>query len=267
MFAKVVDTTLRDGEQKAGIALGMKKKLKIAKLIDEIGIYQIEAGIPAMGGEEKESVKKIAEFGLKSKISSWNRMNIKDIQHSIDCSVDIIHISVPSSYIQINSKLCKDKNWIIESMKKSVSFAKEKGFEVTIGFEDSSRADINFMIKLCKNALALGVRRIRYADTVGVLYPRKTYKLIKQIKNEVPVEIEIHAHNDFGMALPNSLAAIKAGAEFVDCTAAGIGERAGNCKHSELFSVLKNYKIESNYTDKNPLEEKEKIILSSMLNV
>lgn len=237
MDVKIVDTTLRDGEQKPGIAFGINDKIRIAKDIDEMGVYQIEAGVPAMGGEEKKSVEKIVSLGLKSKISSWNRMNVKDIQDSIDCGVDIIHISVPTSDIQLDSKLAKDKKWIIYNMEKNITFAKEKGFEVTIGFEDASRADVLFLIQLCKIALSLDVKRVRYADTVGILYPRKTYNIIKKIKESAPVEIEFHGHNDFGMAIANSIAAVQATAEYVDCTVSGIGERAGNCDYLKFLTV------------------------------
>ncbi|WP_446898121.1 homocitrate synthase [Clostridium sp. LBM24168] len=238
MDVNVVDTTLRDGEQKACVALGIDEKLKIAKIINDMGISQIEAGVPAMGGDEKKSIEKIVELDLKSKISSWNRMDIKDINESMDCGVDIIHISIPSSDIQIKSKLGKDRDWVIENIKRCVAYTVDKGYETTIGLEDASRADINFLIKLCETVFELGVKRIRYADTVGILYPRKIFYHIKKLMQEVPVEIEIHAHNDFGMAIANSLGAAEAGAKFVNCTVTGIGERAGNCDFIKFVTVL-----------------------------
>lgn len=235
---KIVDTTMRDGEQKAGVAFGVKEKLEIAKIIDSMGIYQIEAGIAAMQGDEKKSIEKMMELGLNSKISSWNRTSIEDIKNSMDCNVDIIHISVPSSDLQIKSKLAKDRKWVIESIKKSIYFAKEKGYEVTVGLEDASRADINFLIKLSKIIYEANVNRIRYADTVGIMYPRIMYERIKTIKENVPLEIEVHTHNDFGMAIASSIGAVNAGAEFVNCTITGIGERAGNCN---FINFIKSY--------------------------
>jgi len=117
---KIVDTTLRDGEQMAGVELGFNEKIEIAKIIASKDVYQIEAGTPAMGGDEKRSIEKLMSLGLKSKISAWNRMNINDINHSIDCRVDIIHISVPISDIQIKWKLGRDRIWVINEMKRSV---------------------------------------------------------------------------------------------------------------------------------------------------
>ncbi|MCH3965554.1 MAG: homocitrate synthase [Clostridium sp.] len=238
MDINIVDTTLRDGEQKACVALGVDEKVKIAEIINDMGISQIEAGVPAMGGDEKKSIEKIVELGLNSKISSWNRMDIKDIDESIDCGVDIIHISIPSSDIQIKSKLGKDRSWVMNTIKRCVAYTVDKGFEVTIGLEDASRADINFLIELCQVISELGVKRVRYADTVGILYPRKIFYHIKKLMQEVPVEVEIHAHNDFGMAIANSLGAAEAGAKFVNCTVTGIGERAGNCDFMKFITVL-----------------------------
>lgn len=241
-MCKIVDTTLRDGEQMAGLELGFNDKIEFAKIIDSTEVYQIEAGTPAMGGEEKKSIEKLMTLGLKSKISAWNRMSITDIDHSIDCGVDIIHIAVPVSDIQMKWKLGKDRIWVINEMKRSVYYAKEKGFQVVVGLEDASRTSTDFLINICKDARALGVNRIRYADTVGILYPEKTFKLLSQIKQRVDVSIEFHAHNDFGMAVANSVAAVMAGAEFVDSTFGGIGERAGNCNYVKLMKALNENK-------------------------
>ncbi|MCX7841674.1 MAG: homocitrate synthase [Clostridia bacterium] len=241
MPVRIVDTTLRDGEQKAGIALGIKEKLEIAGLLDKTGIYQIEAGIPAMGGHEKKSIYKIRSMGLKSKISGWNRMNLSDVKHSIDCGVEIIHISVPVSDIQIKSKLGRDRIWVTDNMKKCISFAREKGFEVTVGLEDASRADLGYIVELIAAAHLEGASRIRYADTVGIMLRRSVYETIYFLKQYCQMPLEMHAHNDLGMAVANSIAAAEAGAEFVDCTIGGIGERAGNCDFCQFINAAGAY--------------------------
>lgn len=241
MNIKIVDTTLRDGEQKAGVALSLRDKVEIAKVLNAMEIYQIEAGIPAMGGEEKKSICEIVSLGLNSKISSWNRMSTVDIDHSIDCNVDIIHISVPASELQIKSKLGKDKSWVMNKLKKCVDYAMNKGYEVTVGLEDATRAEMDFLIQLCRTVYDLGVKRVRYADTIGIMYPRKIFYEVKKIREEVPVEIEMHGHNDFGMAVANSIAAIDGGANFIDCTITGIGERAGNCNYVNFLKVLNEF--------------------------
>ena len=120
-----------------------------------------------------------------------------------------------------------------------IDFAKNYEADVTVGFEDASRADVGFMISLIKKMKELGVITIRLADTVGILDPNRTEKIIHEILEQVEVDIEIHAHNDLGMALANSIAGAKAGAKFVDCTLLGIGERSGNCDLRELISATK----------------------------
>ena len=238
MEYRIVDTTLRDGEQMAGLAFNTEKKLKIARYLDSLKIYQIEAGTAAMGGEEKESIFKIKNENLNSKISSWNRLRKEDIQHSMDCGVDIIHISAPSSYLQLVKKLNRDEDWLKDNLKSCIYFCKEKDYEVTVGFEDASRANFNLLCSLCVLCIEEGVSRIRYSDTVGVLTPSRTYETIKKLKSIFNLEIEIHAHNDFGMALANSLYAIRAGAAFVDCTLNGIGERSGNCDYYQFIKAI-----------------------------
>jgi len=236
---RIVDTTLRDGEQKAGVALSIDEKIQIAKLLDKAGIYQIEAGVPAMGGDEKESIRRIVELGLKSKISTWNRINISDIEHSVECRPDIIHISAPTSDIQIKSKLRKERGWVIDTLKRCLCFALEKGFEVTVGLEDASRADFGFLIDVISEASKEGVKRVRYADTVGICYRQKVFEEISAIRTRIGVDVEFHAHNDLGMAVANSISAYMAGADFIDCTMGGIGERAGNCNYAEFVEAAK----------------------------
>lgn len=265
MEINLVDTTLRDGEQKAGVALDMQQKIEIAKILNSMGVFQIEAGIAIMGGYEKASIKKIVELGLKSKISSWNRINLKDIKQSIDCNVDIIHISIPASDIQIKYNLKKSKKWIIDNLRRCIDYAKSREYEVTVGLEDASRADMKFLIELCSVVYKEGVKRVRYADTVGILYPRKAYEDVRTIIEKVPVEIEIHTHNDFGMAEANSIGAIKGGAKYIDTTIGGIGERAGNCNYikflSALFKLPKNSILDDKFLE---LKEKEKYIREIM---
>jgi len=237
---RIVDTTLRDGEQSAGIALGIAEKVGIAKILETMGVYQIEAGIPAMGGQEKESIIKIVELGLKSRISVWNRLNIEDIKASMSCGPVIIHICVPASDIQIQHKINRDRDWVIQTMKKCICFARERGYEIVIGLEDASRADLLFLKELIRIAEWEGVERIRYADTVGILHRKRMFDEITLLRQSTTVDFEIHAHNDLGMAVANSLAAVDAGAIYVDTTVCGIGERAGNCNMSKFIMAAKS---------------------------
>ncbi len=266
MHIKIVDTTLRDGEQKAGIALSVDDKVKIAKILDNIGIDQIEAGIPIMGDDEKKSIEKIVACNLKSKISSWNRMNIEDIKHSIDCGVDIIHMSIPSSELQIRTKLNKDRDWVKDQMRRCLDFVKSRGFEITIGFEDASRAKMDFLIELCEIALLEEVKRVRYADTVGILHPKLVISNIRTLHSRCSVDIEMHAHNDLGMAVANSIAAVEGGAQYIDCTIGGIGERAGNSNYVHFITAYNKLFGSTAKYDSNAILEAEKEIMSIVFN-
>ncbi len=225
----IVDTTLRDGEQSPGIALNTRDKVKIAKLLDEIGVYEIEAGVPCLSTAEADGISEIIENTKHAKISVWSRMNVNDIKYSIGCKPHIVHIGTPVSYIQIYSKLKKNKVWVQKNILECVDIAKRNGVDVTVGLEDASRSDIGFLLSLIKELKKAGVNIIRIADTVGILTPSRTKEIVKTIKEHSDVEIEMHVHNDLGMAVANSIIGAKAGAAYVDCTLFGIGERTGNC--------------------------------------
>lgn len=225
----IVDTTLRDGEQSPYIALRPEDKVKIAGLLEHLMVYEIEAGTPTIGKSEKDSVYKIMENRKYALISVWSRMNKNDVLESISCCPDIIHIGVPVSYVQIYSKLKKNKVWVQKTIAECVEVAHQNNTQVTVGFEDASRADIGFMISMASMLENMGVKAIRIADTVGVLIPSRTNEIVKELYEHTEIPIEIHVHNDLGMAVANSIEACKAGAEYVDCTLFGIGERTGNC--------------------------------------
>lgn len=225
----IVDTTLRDGEQSPGIALRIEDKVKIAALLDKLGVYEIEAGTPILSEAEEESICRIIENKNSAKISVWSRMNINDVKASIRCKPDIIHIGTPVSYIQIYSKLKKNKGWVVKNVLECVEVAKSQNIDVTVGLEDASRSDIGFLLSIIKELKNAGVNTIRVADTVGVLTPKRTKELIETIRSNSDIRIEMHVHNDLGMAVANSIVGARAGADLIDCTLFGIGERTGNC--------------------------------------
>ncbi|MBN1266404.1 MAG: homocitrate synthase [Anaerolineales bacterium] len=233
------DTTLRDGEQTAGVVFANEEKLHIARLLDRIGVHQIEAGIPAMGGDEKDAITEIAHLGLSASVLGWNRAVISDIKHSLDCGVDAVAISISASDIHIQHKLGKDRKWVLDSVSKSVRFAKDNDLYVSVNAEDASRSDPDFLIEFAQNAKGAGADRLRYCDTVGILDPLQTYKRIKALADSVDVIIEMHTHNDFGMATANAIAGLEAGATYVNTTVNGLGERAGNASLEELVMALR----------------------------
>jgi homocitrate synthase NifV len=231
----IVDTTLRDGEQSPGIALRREDKLKIARLLDNIGVYEIEAGIPCLEQSESDCIGEIVSCARNSKISVWSRMNVEDVKRSLVCKPHILHIGTPVSYIQIYSKLKKNKAWVQKNILDCVDISLSQGIDVTVGLEDASRSDIGFILSLIKELKKSGVKVIRLADTVGVLTPGRTKEIVETIKAHTDIEVEMHVHNDLGMAVANSIIGAKAGAAYIDCTIFGIGERTGNCNFYDFI--------------------------------
>ena len=234
------DTTLRDGEQTAGVVFSLDEKIRIARMLDEIGVGEIECGIPAMGKTERASVKALVDLGLKARLITWNRAVIADIQASLDSGVTAVDISLPVSDIHIQNKLGKDRNWVKEQLKRALGFAKEHDLYVSIGGEDASRADLDFLVELMTQARALGADRFRFCDTLGILDPFTTYDKIRFLADRVDLALEVHSHNDLGMATANAIAGIRAGARFVNTTVNGLGERAGNAALEEVVMALKH---------------------------
>lgn len=237
---KLLDTTLRDGEQTAGVVFANEEKIFIAKMLDELGVDQIEAGIPVMGNDEMKVIKKIVKSNLKASIMGWNRAVIKDIQASIDCGVDAVAISISTSDIHIKHKLNSTRERVVEQMVKATEFAKSEGLYVSVNAEDASRTDEDFLLTFFKAAKEAGANRVRFCDTVGTLDPITTYNKIKLIKEKIDIDVETHTHNDLGMATANAIAGAMAGATYLGVTVNGLGERAGNASLEEVILSLKH---------------------------
>ncbi|MBI5748529.1 MAG: homocitrate synthase [Nitrospinae bacterium] len=234
----LVDTTLRDGEQSPGIAFTVRDKVEIAIALSSIGIREIEVGTPIMGGDEAEAVKAIISLGLPARILTWNRAVEKDIESSLSCGVKSLYVSCPVSDIHIEKKLGKTRRWVKERFLKIIPKLKKEGCYIACGLEDASRAEPNFLLEVSYLLKELGVNRIRICDTVGILTPFKTFKLVQFLKERVNIPLEIHTHNDFGLATANTIAGIKGGAEYASVTVNGIGERAGNASLEEVTMIL-----------------------------
>ena len=238
----IVDTTLRDGEQTAGVVFANEEKILIASMLSDLGVDQLEVGIPTMGGDEKEAIKEIVRRNKRlsnpKSIMAWNRAVISDIEQSIDCGVDAVAISLSVSDIHIKHKLNTSREWVIENMVKSVEFAKKNGLYVSVNGEDASRADRNFLVDYINAAKQAGADRFRYCDTVGIMEPFKIRNEIEYLYNTTGFNIEMHTHNDFGMATANAIAGLLGGASHVGVTVNGLGERAGNAALEEVLMAL-----------------------------
>jgi len=248
-MAWINDTTLRDGEQAPYVAFNTREKLEIAQGLVACGADELEIGIPAMGTKEQEDIKELLALGLDAQMMTWNRATMRDLEASIACGVKAVDLSIPVSDILIDVKFGGDKERMLRQLEEVVSAAKQEGIYVCIGAEDSSRASLEFIEEVMRLGNALGADRFRYCDTVGIMTPSRTFDTISRLSRLDLLPIEMHTHNDFGLANANALIGLDAGAISVNTTVVGLGERAGNASFEQISMALKHLYREERMID------------------
>jgi homocitrate synthase NifV len=237
-MVKIVDNTLRDGEQSPGVVFNKKEKLTLAYLLADSGIKHIEVGCPAICEEERNTLKLLAESNIPATLYTWNRAVKREVDLSFQCGIKNVVISMPVSDQMIDWKLKKSRERVLRHFADVIEYAVSRGAEVVCGFEDASRADLSFLKKLTQVVVNEGVSRIRLSDTLGVLTPDQTGKLVSAVKEFSPVPLEFHGHNNFGLANANSISAFLAGAEYIDASILGIGDGGGITALEEFVSTV-----------------------------
>ena len=237
---RVFDTTLRDGDQMPGIELDLEEKLYVARLLDGLRVDVIEAGFPASSRIDFETVRRVRREAQYSRVAGLARANPRDVDAAAEAEADIIHVFIATSDVHMRHKLRMSREEVVAAAAEAVERARSYGAEALFSAEDATRSDPSFLVEVYRAAVEAGARYINIPDTVGTATPWRMESLVSLVRRALPgwVRIDVHCHNDFGLAVANTLAGVKGGADGVQVTVNGFGERGGNAALEEVVAAL-----------------------------
>jgi 2-isopropylmalate synthase len=247
-MVEILDSTLREGEQTPYVNFTVDEKLEIARLLDKVGVEMIEAGDPSVSHSIYTAIKRIANMHMDAEIVGHSMAVKSGVDLAKECGVDRVAIFYPTSSIHLDTKVHKTQAEAIQIVSDIVHYAASQGLKVRYTPEDASRTSLEFLVEICNKAIAAGADRISFADTTGVMQPHTMFEFIEKLRAGLqPCKIDIHCHNDHGLALANAMAGIRAGANCIHTTVNGLGERTGIPDLSETVLAYHNLEKDERY--------------------
>ncbi|MFN8461325.1 MAG: Lrp/AsnC ligand binding domain-containing protein [Anaerolineales bacterium] len=225
---EILDTTLREGEQTPYVNFTIEEKTNIAKLLDDVGVEMIEAGDPSVSKNVAKAIEKIAALGLRAEVVAHSIAARSGIDRAKACGADRVAIFYATSKIHLDEKLHKTPAQALEIIREHICYAKSLGLKVRYTPEDATRTEFDFLVQICNAAIEAGADRISFADTLGIMQPHTMYERVAALREALhPCQMDLHCHDDYGLALANAMAGIRAGANCIHTTVNGLGERTG----------------------------------------
>ena len=228
LMVEILDTTLREGEQTPYVNFTVDEKMEIARLLDCVGVDMIEAGDPSVSPNVAKAIERVASLGLRAEIVAHSVASRSGIDKAKASGADRVAIFYATSKIHLDAKLHKTPEQALDIIKEHVGYASSLGLKVRFTPEDATRTDFEFLVQVCNAAIEAGADRISFADTLGIMQPHTMFERVRALRELLlPGKIDLHCHNDYGLALANAMAGIRGGADCIHTTVNGLGERAG----------------------------------------